>query len=83
MRKLISEAVEQSINEILPPVVTRSVTIAVITTRELVLKDFAYDGSVEKLTMAIESIMQNLAGALALVTCRDPLRLSLNEHLVR
>ncbi len=27
--------------------------------------------------------MQNLAGALALVTCRDPLRLSLNDHLIR
>lgn len=54
-----------------------------ITTRELVLKDFAFDASIEKLTSAIESIMQNLAGALALVTCRDPLRLSLNEHLVR
>ena len=46
MRKFISEAVEHSINEILPPVVTRSVTISVITTRELVLKDFAYDGEV-------------------------------------
>jgi CCR4-NOT transcription complex subunit 1 len=54
LRKVISEAVEQSINEILPPVVTRSVTIAVITTRELVLKDFAFDDSVEKLTQAIE-----------------------------
>ncbi len=44
-RKMIGEAVESSINEILPPVVTRSVTIALITTRELVLKDFAFDGT--------------------------------------
>jgi CCR4-NOT transcription complex subunit 1 len=83
LRKMIGEAVEASINEILPPVVTRSVTIAVITTRELVLKDFAFDGSLEKLTLAVDNIMQNLAGALALVTCRDPLRLSLNDHLLR
>jgi len=80
---MIGEAVESSINEILPPVVTRSVTIALITTRELVLKDFAFDGDLEKLSSAIDNIMQNLAGALALVTCRDPLRLSLTENLVR
>jgi CCR4-NOT transcription complex subunit 1 len=82
-RQMIGEAVESSINEILPPVVTRSVTIALITTRELVLKDFAFDGDLEKLSSAIDNIMQNLAGALALVTCRDPLRMSLNENLVR
>ena len=34
---------DSSIVEILPPVVDRSVTIALITTRELVLKDFAHD----------------------------------------
>ena len=32
-RKVISEAIEMSIKEILPPVVTRSVSIALITTK--------------------------------------------------
>jgi len=41
--KAIGDAVDKSINEILTPVVERSVTIALITTRELILKDFAYD----------------------------------------
>lgn len=44
IRKLLGEAVDSSIVEILPPVVDRSVTIALITTRELVIKDFAFDG---------------------------------------
>ena len=44
VRKLVGMAVDNSIVEILPPVVDRSVTIALITTRELVLKDFAHDG---------------------------------------
>ena len=43
LRAIVSKAVDSSIVEILPPVVDRSVTIALITTRELVLKDFAYD----------------------------------------
>ena len=60
---------------------TRSVTIALITTRELVLKDFAYDGDIQKLTDAVDNIVQNLAGSLALVTCREPLRISLTDYL--
>ena len=42
--ELLTNAVEKSIEEILKPVVDRSVTIALITTKQLVLKDFAYDG---------------------------------------
>jgi CCR4-NOT transcription complex subunit 1 len=59
---LISEAVISSIDEILPPVVDRSVTIALITTRELVLKDFAFDGNFNKIQKAADLIVQNLAG---------------------
>jgi CCR4-NOT transcription complex subunit 1 len=74
-------AVDNSIVEILPPVVDRSVTIALITTRELVLKDFAFDGDHNKVMRASDLIIQNLAGSLALVTCREPLRMSLNTNL--
>jgi len=66
-----------SVGEILQPVVSRSVSIACITTRELVLKDFTYDSDIQKVTSAIDEIVKNLAGSLALVTCREPLRLSL------
>jgi CCR4-NOT transcription complex subunit 1 len=54
---LISEAVISSIDEILPPVVDRSVTIALITTRELVLKDFAFDGNFTKIQKAADLIV--------------------------
>lgn len=72
-----------SVGEILPPVVTRSVSIALITTRELVLKDFTYDSDVKKVNGAIDEIVKNLAGSLALVTCREPLRLSLTQQLFK
>lgn len=83
MRKIVSEAVDASIVEILPPVVDRSVTIALITTRELVLKDFAFDGNFNKILNAANLIVQNLAGSLALVTCREPLKMSLTTNLKR
>ena len=81
MRRLVGNAVDNSIVEILPPVVDRSVTIALITTRELVLKDFAYDGDYKRVLEAADLIVQNLAGSLALVTCREPLRMSLTTNL--
>ena len=73
--ELVAKAVDQSIVEILKPVVDRSVTIALITTKELVLKDFAFDGDCDRIIEAAEQIVQNLAGSLALVTCREPLRI--------
>ena len=81
VRELVGEAVDSSIVEILPPVVDRSVTIALITTRELVIKDFAFDGKPDRILRASDLIVQNLAGSLALVTCREPLKMSLTTNL--
>jgi CCR4-NOT transcription complex subunit 1 len=79
--KAVHDAVDKSIHEILTPVVERSVTIALITTRELILKDFAYDSDETKISAASTHIVQNLAGSLALVTCREPLRMQLTNHI--
>lgn len=81
LRAIVGKAVDSSIVEILPPVVDRSVTIALITTRELVLKDFAFDSDQNKILRAADLIVQNLAGSLALVTCREPLKMSLTTNL--
>jgi CCR4-NOT transcription complex subunit 1 len=81
LRKFVADAVDYSIVEILPPVVDRSVTIALITTRELVLKDFAFDPDYNKILKAADLIVQNLAGSLALVTCREPLKMQLTTNL--
>jgi CCR4-NOT transcription complex subunit 1 len=83
IRALVIEAVDASIVDILGPVVDRSVTIALITTRQLVLKDFAFDGNTNKVKEAADQIVQNLAGSLALVTCREPLRISLQNNLLK
>lgn len=59
----------------------RSVTIAGISTRELVSKDFALEGNEEKMRKAAHLMAQNLAGNLALVTCKEPLRSNMLTHL--
>jgi len=62
-------------------VISRSVTIALITAKELVLKDFALEPDENKLLRGANLIVQNLAGNLALVTCREPLKMAFQQNL--
>ncbi|GAA5974030.1 hypothetical protein JCM8115_001595, partial [Rhodotorula mucilaginosa] len=64
--------------EIIAPLVERSVTTAGISTRELTIKDFAMEGDEGKMTIAAHLMVQSLAGSLALVACKEPLRLSMS-----
>jgi CCR4-NOT transcription complex subunit 1 len=61
--------------------VERSVTIAGISTRELVTKDYATEQNEEKLKKAGHLMAQKLAGSLALVTCKEPMRTNLTTQL--
>ncbi|KAL1917446.1 uncharacterized protein VTP21DRAFT_3839 [Calcarisporiella thermophila] len=81
MRKIVQLAIERGVREIVSPVVERSVAIASISTRELILKDFAMDGNEERMRKAAHLTVQNLAASLAMVTCKEPLRLSIATHL--
>ncbi|GAA5963421.1 hypothetical protein JCM21900_000443, partial [Sporobolomyces salmonicolor] len=81
LKRLVCVAVDRAIREIIAPVVERSVTIAGISTRELTMKDFAMEGDETKMGTAAHLMVQNLAGSLALVTCKEPLRLSMVTHM--
>lgn len=79
-KRVMYVALERAIQEIITPVVERSVTIASISTRELVSKDFALEPDELKLRKAAHQMAQNMAGSLALVTCKEPLRISILAH---
>jgi CCR4-NOT transcription complex subunit 1 len=81
LKRFVPMAVDRAIREIISPVVERSVTIACITTKELIMKDFATEPDEQKMRKAAHLMVQNLAGSLALVTCKEPLRLSMSNHL--
>mmetsp|Transcript_9541 Transcript_9541/g.13845 ORF Transcript_9541/g.13845 Transcript_9541/m.13845 type:complete len:1234 (+) Transcript_9541:3-3704(+) len=81
LKRSVPIAVDRAIREIIQPVVERSVTIACITTKEIVTKDFAMEGDETKMRKAAQLMVANLAGSLALVTCREPLRASVSNHL--
>ncbi|KAF8589926.1 Not1-domain-containing protein [Ramaria rubella] len=80
-KRAVQVAVDRAVREIILPVVERSVTIAGISTRELVNKDFASEPNEEKLRSAAHLMARKLAGSLALVTCKEPLKSNLATHI--
>ncbi|EJD02104.1 Not1-domain-containing protein [Fomitiporia mediterranea MF3/22] len=80
-KQAVQEGIDRAVREIILPVVERSVTIASITSRELCVKDFASEPNEEKLRKAGHMACQKLAGSLALVTCKDPLRTNMAAHI--
>ena len=81
LRRLIPVAVDRAIREIIQPVVERSVTIACVTSKEMILKDFVAEANENHLRRSAHLMVSNLAGSLALVTCKEPLRLSICNHI--
>lgn len=81
LKRIVPVAVDRAIREIIQPVVERSVTIACITSKELVTKDFAMESDEAKMRKAAQLMVSNLAGSLALVTCKEPLRGSVATNL--
>ena len=81
LRRLVQSAVKRSIEEIIGPVVERSITIATISTKDLIQKDFAQEPDEEKIRAAFEQMVKSLASSLASVTCKEPLRMSMNQYI--
>ncbi|THG98906.1 hypothetical protein EW026_g3357 [Hermanssonia centrifuga] len=79
--RAVQLAVDRAVREIIMPVVERSVTIAGISTRELVLKDYVTEQHEEQLRRAGQLMSRKLAGSLALVTCKEPLKSNLAGHI--
>ncbi|KAJ3113310.1 hypothetical protein HDU96_003550 [Phlyctochytrium bullatum] len=77
LKRIVIAAIDRAIREIISPVVERSVTIATIASRELVLKDFALEPNEDRMRKAAHLMVQNLAGNLASVSSREPLRVSM------
>eukprot|EP00039_Didymoeca_costata_P023184 m.6279 g.6279 ORF g.6279 m.6279 type:complete len:2271 (+) comp3509_c0_seq1:242-7054(+) len=80
-RPMVQAALERAIEEIISPVVDRSIKIARIAGHKLVTKDFALEPSDAKMRVAAHNMVRHLAGSLAMVTAKDPARLSIGNHM--
>ncbi|KKY26736.1 putative ccr4-not transcription complex subunit [Phaeomoniella chlamydospora] len=83
VKDIVTTAFSRAIAEIIGPVVERSITIASIATAQSVAKDFAMEADEEKLRSSARQMVKSLAGSLALVTCKEPLRMSITNYMRR
>lgn len=81
LRSIFVNAAQQAIYEIIAPVVERSVTIASISSSELIQKDFVTEADEELMKSSAHVMVKALAGSLALVTCKEPLRMSITNNI--
>ncbi|XP_059666940.1 uncharacterized protein LOC132312554 isoform X2 [Cornus florida] len=80
-QRIVPLAMERAVKEVMSPIVQRSVTIAIQTTKELVLKDYAMESDESRIYSAAHLMIASLAGSLAHVTCKEPLRVSISNQL--
>nr|XP_043622240.1 CCR4-NOT transcription complex subunit 1-like [Erigeron canadensis] len=80
-QSVLGISMEVAIKEIVSSIVQRSVSIATQTTKELVLKDYAMESDESRIHSAAHLMVASLAGSLAHVTCKEPLRGSISSQL--
>jgi CCR4-NOT transcription complex subunit 1 len=81
LKQYVRSAIERSVQELLLPVVERSQKIAVTTCEQIVKKDFALDPEEARMRAAAHHMVRNMAAGMALITCREPLLISINSNL--
>lgn len=81
LQDIVRNAITRAVHEIVSPVVERSVTIAAISTAQMIHKDFAIEGDENRLRLAAISMVKRTAGSLALVTSKEPLRASMGNYI--
>ncbi|XP_051134130.1 uncharacterized protein LOC127253505 [Andrographis paniculata] len=74
-------AMDRAVKEIVSSIVQRSVSIATQTTKELVMKDYSMEPDETLIRNAAHLMVARLAGSLAHVTCKEPLRGSISAQL--
>ncbi|KAL2062974.1 hypothetical protein VTL71DRAFT_6046 [Oculimacula yallundae] len=81
LQDIVKTAITRAVHEIISPVVERSVTIAAISTAQMIHKDFATEPNESRVRAAAINMVKKTAGALALVTSKEPLRASMTNYI--
>ena len=81
LQEIVRSAITRAVHEIISPVVERSVTIAAISTAQMIHKDFATEPNEARVRSAAISMVKKTAGSLALVTSKEPLRASMTNYI--
>lgn len=81
LQEIVRTAVTKALQDIIQPVVDRSVTIAAISTQQMIHKDFATEPDENKLRTSAINMVKATAGSLAQVTSKEPLRANITNYM--
>ncbi|KAH8666309.1 CCR4-Not complex component, Not1-domain-containing protein [Xylariales sp. PMI_506] len=81
LQDIVRQALTRALQEIIQPVVDRSVTIAAISTQQMIHKDFATELDETRVRNAAITMVKATAGSLALVTSKEPLRANITNYM--
>ncbi|XP_062856839.1 CCR4-NOT transcription complex subunit 1 isoform X3 [Trichomycterus rosablanca] len=81
LKQCVRTAIERAVQELVHPVVDRSIKIAMTTCEQIVRKDFALDSEESHMRVAAHHMMRNLTAGMAMITCREPLVMSIATNL--
>uniref|UniRef100_A0A673N6D0 CCR4-NOT transcription complex subunit 1 n=1 Tax=Sinocyclocheilus rhinocerous TaxID=307959 RepID=A0A673N6D0_9TELE len=81
LKQCVRPAIERAVQELVHPVVDRSIKIAMTTCEQIVRKDFALDSEESHMRVAAHHMMRNLTAGMAMITCREPLLISIATNL--
>lgn len=81
LHEIVRTALSRALQDIIQPVVDRSVTIAAISTQQMIHKDFATESDDNRLRASAISMVKATAGSLALVTSKEPLRANFTNYM--
>ncbi|MBE3047249.1 DUF3819 domain-containing protein, partial [Candidatus Bathyarchaeota archaeon] len=81
LHEIVRTALSRALTDIIQPVVDRSVTIAAISTQQMIHKDFAIEPDENRLRACAVNMVKATAGSLALVTSKEPLRANFTNYM--
>lgn len=81
LHEIVRTALTRALQDIIQPVVDRSVTIAAISTQQMIHKDFATEPDENRIRTSAVTMVKATAGSLALVTSKEPLRANITNYL--
>lgn len=81
LHEIVRSAVSRALQDIIQPVVDRSVTIAAISTHQMIRKDFVAEPDENRVRTSAINMVKATAGSLALVTSKEPLRANLTNYM--
>lgn len=81
LRDIVHASLNKALQDIIQPVVDRSVTIAAISTQQMIHKDFATEPDENRVRNCAINMVKATAGSLALVTSKEPLRANFTNYM--